>query len=87
MLEQLASEFHPILAERELRWSLNIAPDSMLVGDADKLARAFDNLIRNAVNYSYAGTETGLKFCFNSIFTFSLASSDISPFCFIPSNI
>lgn len=57
MLEQLASEFHPILAERELRWSLNIAPDIMLAGDADKLARAFDNLIRNAVNYSYAGTE------------------------------
>lgn len=60
MFEQLASEFHPILAERELRWSLNIAPDIMLVGDADKLARAFDNLIRNAVNYSYAGTEISL---------------------------
>ncbi len=60
MLEQLASEFHPILAERELRWNLNIAPDIMLVGDADKLARAFDNLIRNAVNYSYAGTEISL---------------------------
>ncbi len=60
MLEQLASEFHPILAERELRWSLNVAPDIMLVGDADKLARAFDNLIRNAVNYSYAGTEISL---------------------------
>ena len=60
MLEQLASEFHPILAERELRWSLNIAPDMMLAGDADKLARAFDNLIRNAVNYSYAGTEISL---------------------------
>jgi two-component system sensor histidine kinase VanS len=60
MLEQLASEFHPILAERELRWSLNIASDIMLVGDADKLARAFDNLIRNAVNYSYAGTEISL---------------------------
>lgn len=60
MLEQLASEFHPILAERELRWSLNIAPDIMLAGDADKLARALDNLIRNAVNYSYAGTEISL---------------------------
>jgi len=60
MLEQLASEFNPILAERELRWSLNIAPDIMLAGDADKLARAFDNLIRNAVNYSYAGTEISL---------------------------
>ncbi|MDE7182986.1 MAG: HAMP domain-containing histidine kinase, partial [Lachnospiraceae bacterium] len=57
MLEQLASEFHPILAERELRWRLKIMSDIMLVGDADKLARVFDNLIRNAANYSYVGTE------------------------------
>lgn len=57
MLEQLASEFRPILAERDLEWRLEVAPDIEIVGDADKLARAFDNLIRNAVNYSYAGTE------------------------------
>lgn len=57
MLEQLASEFGPILAERELEWRLEIAPDIEIVGDADKLARAFDNLIRNAVSYSYTGTE------------------------------
>lgn len=57
MLEQLASEFDPILAEQGLEWRLMIAPDIEIVGDADKLARAFDNLIRNAVNYSYTGTE------------------------------
>jgi len=57
MLEQLASEFTPILSERELKWKLDIAQDIKLVGDADKLARAFDNMMRNAVNYSYAGTE------------------------------
>lgn len=57
MLEQLASEFDPILAEQRLEWRLEIAPDIEIVGDADKLARAFDNLIRNAVNYSYIGTE------------------------------
>lgn len=57
MLEQLASEFAPILAERELEWRFAIAPDIEIMGDADKLARAFDNLIRNAVSYSYAGTE------------------------------
>lgn len=57
MLEQLASEFDPILAEQELKWQLEIAPDIEIVGDADKLARAFDNLIRNAVSYSYTGTE------------------------------
>ena len=60
MLEQLASEFHPILAERALRWHLEIEPDITLVGDADKLARALDNLIRNAASYSYASTEIDL---------------------------
>lgn len=29
----------------------------MIPADADKLARVFDNLFRNAVNYSYDGTE------------------------------
>ncbi|MDE7200895.1 MAG: HAMP domain-containing histidine kinase [Lachnospiraceae bacterium] len=57
MLEQLASEFSPILAEQELEWRLEISPDIEIEGDADKLARAFDNLIRNAANYSYARTE------------------------------
>ena len=57
MLEQLASESAPILAERELEWRLEIAPEIEVMGDVDKLARAFDNLIRNAVSYSYAGTE------------------------------
>ncbi len=57
MLEQLASESVPILAERELEWRLEIAPEIEVMGDADKLARAFDNLIRNAISYSYAGTE------------------------------
>ncbi|MDE5823817.1 MAG: HAMP domain-containing histidine kinase, partial [Lachnospiraceae bacterium] len=57
MLEQLASEFTPILAEQELEWRLDISPDIEIEGDADKLARAFDNLIRNAANYSYARTE------------------------------
>lgn len=61
MLEQLASEFNPILSERELTWKLDIVQDIGIVGDADKLARAFDNLIRNAVNYSYAGTEIFLS--------------------------
>ena len=31
--------------------------DIIINGDPDKLARVFDNLLRNAVNYSYPGTE------------------------------
>ena len=31
--------------------------DIMIYGDPDKLARVFDNLIRNAISYSYPGTK------------------------------
>ena len=61
MLEQIASEFLPILAEKELRWRLDIQPGVEIVGDPDKLERVLDNLIRNAVNYSYAQTEIALS--------------------------
>lgn len=57
MLEQLTSEFDPILKEKELSWQSEIAPEIEITGDSNKLARVFDNLIRNAVNYSYEKTE------------------------------
>ena len=57
MLEQICSEFLPILLEHKLSWNLDIAPDINLMCDPDKLSRVFDNLIRNAVNYSYPDTE------------------------------
>ena len=53
MLEQTIYEFHPILAEKALTWSTQLAPDVQIVCDPDKLQRLFDNLLRNAVNYSY----------------------------------
>ena len=53
MLEQTASEFEPVLAEKRLRWELDLEPEVHLLCDPDKLARVFDNLARNAVSYSY----------------------------------
>ena len=32
-------------------------PDIQIFCDADKIQRVFDNLLKNAVNYSYEGTE------------------------------
>lgn len=61
MLEQLVNEFIPILSEKELTWKTEIAPDIDLYCDPDKLQRVFDNLVRNAVNYSYNGTELFLS--------------------------
>ncbi len=57
MLEQIVSEFEPVLAEKGLYWRTQTAPGVELLCDPDKLQRVFDNLIRNAVSYSYAGTE------------------------------
>lgn len=56
MLEQITFEFQPALAEKELSWNLSLAPDVVGLCDPDKLERVFDNLLRNAVNYSYPGT-------------------------------
>lgn len=57
MLAQVVSEFLPVLSEKDLSWDTHIAPDVEILCDPDKLSRVFDNLIRNAVNYSYGGTQ------------------------------
>lgn len=60
MLEQTISEFLPIFREHRLTSHAEIQPNVELVCDPDKLARVFDNLLRNAVNYSYENSEVSL---------------------------
>ncbi len=57
MLEQLVSEFQPVLKPKGLSCLLFSEPGITLSCDPDKLSRVFDNLLRNAVNYSYENTE------------------------------
>lgn len=52
MLEQVVSEFGPIFAEKDLRCSLDLPQKLIYSCDPDKLARVFDNLLRNASYYS-----------------------------------
>ena len=54
MLEQIIFEFKPMLAEKDLKCVLDAPPDLYLKIDADKMQRVFDNLMKNAVNYSFA---------------------------------
>ena len=56
LLDQLVEEFYPMLEERNLK--LNITKPNILMynADGDKLARAFGNLLKNAINYSYENT-------------------------------
>ena len=56
MLEQLVSEFEPMLAEKNLKCRLVAERGIMISCDVDKLQRVFDNLLRNAVNYSERGS-------------------------------
>jgi len=53
MLEQIVYEFKPMLAEKNLKCTLNCSSDIMIKCDANKMQRVFDNLLRNAVNYSF----------------------------------
>lgn len=60
MLEQITYEFLPVLSEKGLSWQLEIQPEIQMNGDSDKLQRVFDNLIRNAINYSYPDTAVSM---------------------------
>ncbi|MEG2420710.1 MAG: HAMP domain-containing sensor histidine kinase [Oscillospiraceae bacterium] len=55
LLEQLADEFFPQFSEKELTCQTKIASGLTVRGDPDRLARVFDNVLRNAVSYSEPG--------------------------------
>lgn len=56
MLEQIADELYAVLKEKNLKCDVQIDDTLMIYGDADKLARVFDNLLRNAIAYCDKGT-------------------------------
>lgn len=55
LLEQLTDEFYHLFAEKELVCATEIEHHLVVFGDPDKLARVFDNVLRNAVSYSIPG--------------------------------
>lgn len=60
LLEMLLYEFQPMMKEKELTCELHVKKDVMLKCDADKIQRVFDNLMKNALLYSYEGTEISI---------------------------
>lgn len=81
MLDQLLYEFQPMLKEKRLECQLNVAEGIMMRCDPDKLQRVFDNLLRNAVNYSFENSsiriiaKTGIN---NVLLTFENDGDTIS---------
>jgi two-component system sensor histidine kinase VanS len=53
MLEQIVYEFKPLLDEKNLSCHLDIDHHLDIRCDVPKIERVFDNLIRNAINYSF----------------------------------
>jgi two-component system sensor histidine kinase VanS len=53
MLQQLADEFYPLLTPQRKQVVVNVPDGLTLRGDADKLARVFNNILKNAIAYSY----------------------------------
>jgi two-component system sensor histidine kinase VanS len=53
MLQQMADEFFPMLTPQGKQMSVNVPDGFILWGDADKLARVFNNILKNAIAYSY----------------------------------
>lgn len=52
MIEQIVDDFYPILKELNKKITIIKNEPIILLGDSDKLARVFSNIIKNAVNYS-----------------------------------
>ena len=51
MLEQLADELYGVLQEKRLSCEVHVEENLVVYGDPDKLARVFDNILRNAIAY------------------------------------
>ena len=57
LLIQMKEEFYPILREHGNQLELCIPEGLTVAADREKLARVLNNLLKNAVAYSYPGTE------------------------------
>lgn len=53
MLMQLADEFYPIVSPQEKEVEVYVDEEISIYGDPDKLARVFNNILKNAVAYSF----------------------------------
>lgn len=60
LLEMLLYEFQPMLKEKNLKCNLHVPEDIIMRCDANRMQRVFDNLLRNAVIYSFNGTDINI---------------------------
>lgn len=57
LLAQVIDDFYPVLSQKGNTAKVSAEDDIVVVGDPEKLARVFNNLLKNAAAYSYPNTE------------------------------
>lgn len=61
MLMQLKEEAYPSLSKKEMTLRIDADENCTVYGNADKLARVFHNLLKNAISYGDAGSEITVR--------------------------
>ncbi len=61
MLVQMAEEFYPILETKGNTCVIDAQEDLKVYADPDRLARVFNNILKNAVSYSYPKTAIKIR--------------------------
>ena len=61
MLEQIADELYAVLQGKGLECKVDVQEDLLIMADPDKLARVFDNILRNAIAYCKANTVISIR--------------------------
>ncbi|MGI6502074.1 MAG: sensor histidine kinase [Anaerostipes sp.] len=56
LLEQVIDSFTPVFQTKGLDYKVDVDDEVFISGDTDRLARVFENLLRNAVSYCYPNT-------------------------------
>lgn len=61
MLQQMMSEFEPLLRQQRLEYRLTLPETLRAVCDPDKMARVLDNLLNNACHYAYPASTISVE--------------------------
>lgn len=70
LLSQVADEFYPQLTEQHKAAQIDVPAGLVVLVDGDKMARVFNNVMKNAIAYSYEGSTITISAeCTESIVT------------------